>query len=248
MSEEEVEATRFRCLSIVVPAYNEEKTIADILERVLKVPLPVEKEIVVVDDGSTDATPELLDRLAKDKAKAIKLITSLSNQGKGAAVRLGLSRASGDYILIQDADRELSPEEIPRLLKPILEGDADVVLGSRLLCGRQEMFRYTYLCNRLLNGWANLLYGSRLTDIATGYKVFPKPVVDRIRFRALAFEWDMELVAALHRVGMRIVEVPISYDPRTRSEGKGITFWDGIVSAWTLLLLRFQSRSRFLKA
>ncbi len=247
MSEEEIEAAHFRCLSIVVPAYNEEKTITDILERVVKVPLPVEKEIIVVDDGSTDATPELVDRLAKDKAKAIKVITSLSNQGKGAAVRLGLDRASGDYILIQDADRELSPEEIPRLLEPILEGDADVVLGSRLLCGRQAMFLYTYLCNLLLNGWANLLYGTRLTDIATGYKVFPKSVVDRIRFHALAFEWDMELIAALHRLGVQIVEVPISYDPRTKSEGKGLTFWDGIVSAWMLLVRRFQSQSRFLK-
>ena len=247
MSETEIDATHFCCLSVIVPVYNEEKTITDILERVIRVPLPVEKEIIVVDDGSTDATPELLDRLANGQAKPIKIITSPSNEGKGSAVRLGLDQASGDYILVQDADRELSPEEIPQLLEPILKGRADVVFGSRLLHGRRAMFRYTYLCNRLLNGWANLLYGSRLTDIAAGYKVFPGWVVHRIQFRALAFEWDMELVAKLHRLGARIVEVPVSYDARTRWEGKQITFWDGIVSAWTLLVLRFQSQSRFLK-
>ena len=247
MSVRETGATHFARLSIVVPVYNEEETITDILERVIRVSVPVEKEIIVVDDGSSDATPELLNRLARDETKPIKIITSLSNAGKGAAVRLGLDRASGDYILIQDADRELFPEEIPRLLQPILEGRTEAVFGSRLLRGRQAMFRYTYLCNLLLNCWANLLYGSRLTDIATGYKLFPKSVADRIRFRSLAFEWDMELVAGLHRLGVGIVEVPVSYDPRSRSEGKQISFWDGIVSAWNLLRLRFQSASRLLK-
>jgi len=224
-------------LSIVIPVYNEKDTIEEIIRRVRAAPIDLEKEIVAVDDYSTDGTRDLLARIAK--SGDVKVVLHPVNMGKGAAVRTGLSHATGDVMLIQDADLEYDPEDYPALLKPILRGKAQVVYGSRFLGEHRAMLFWHSVGNNLLTLAANLLYDSSLTDMETCYKVFTREVAEKIKLRSPRWGFDPEITARILKLGYRIYEVPISYTGREFSEGKKISWRDGLVVLWTLLKCRF---------
>jgi len=239
-------------LSVVVPVYNEMDTIAEILRRVRAVDLrvsvgfgseassavEVEREILVVDDGSTDGTRDLLRRLNED-AETIVLYHE-QNQGKGAAVRTGLEHASGDIVLIQDADLEYDPRDYPALLQPILENRSEVVYGSRFRGGpTRAMFFWHMVGNRFLTFVTNVLYDSILSDMETCYKVFTREVADQLDLKAAGWGFDPEITAQILKLGYRIYEVPITYTGREFEEGKKIGWRDGLTVLWTLLKYRF---------
>jgi dolichol-phosphate mannosyltransferase len=225
-------------LSIIIPVYNEEQTIATVVERVRAVDLgAIEKEIIVANDGSDDGTQRAIEAVPVNDAMPLRILESPINLGKGAAIRLGLKYATGDVILTQDADLELDPNEYGALLAPIRDG-ADVVYGSRFLRPVGGISRRTRLANRLLTWLTNLLYGARLTDMETGYKVFRREVLRKIKLRAVGFDFEPELTAKLLLAGYRIVEVPISYNPRRRDEGKKIRWTDGVDAVYVLLKFR----------
>lgn len=227
----------FKKLSIVIPAYNEEKTIAEIISRVNKVEVGLEKEIIVVDDGSTDGTAELLKQLANEK---LKVIFHEKNAGKGAALQTGFSRATGDIVLVQDADLEYDPREYPRLLEPILDGRADVVYGSRFLGGPHRVLLFWhYAGNRFLTLLCNLCANLNLTDMETGYKVFRREVLEKIRLKSKRFGFEPEITIKVGKLGCRVYEVPIAYSGRDYSEGKKITWKDGIAAIFHILRFRF---------
>lgn len=227
----------FKKLSIVIPAYNEEKTIAEIISRVNKVEVGLEKEIIVVDDGSTDGTAELLKQLANEK---LKVIFHEKNAGKGAALQTGFSRATGDIVLVQDADLEYDPKEYPRLLEPILDGRADVVYGSRFLGGPHRVLLFWhYAGNRFLTTLCNLCANLNLTDMETGYKVFRREVLEKIRLKSKRFGFEPEITVKVGKLGCRVYEVPIAYSGRDYSEGKKITWKDGIAAIFHILRFRF---------
>lgn len=230
-------------LSIIVPVYNEEKTVAEILRRVKRTRLPrgMDREIVVVDDGSTDATPAILARTS-----GMKVLKHKKNKGKGAAIKMGIKKAKGKIILIQDADLEYDPKDYPRLLEPILSGKAKVVYGTRLknyplrLFGKRRTPLLThYLGNKFLTLFTNLLYGGRLSDMETCYKVFKKEVLNPIELKGDRFDFEPEVTAKILKKGHKIHEVPIRVKPRGYDEGKKITWKDGFVAVWTLLRYRF---------
>ena len=225
-------------LSIIIPVYNEEQTIGTVVERVRAVDLgAIDKEIIVANDGSDDGTQRAIDAVPAGGLTPLRVVESPINLGKGAAIRLGLKYATGDVILIQDADLELDPNEYGALLAPIIAGEM-VVYGSRFLRAVAGISRRTRLANRLLTSMTNLLYWSRLTDMETGYKVFRRDVLGKIRLRSVGFDFEPELTAKLLLAGYRIVEVPISYNPRRRDEGKKIRWVDGLDAAYVLLKLR----------
>lgn len=229
-------------LSIVIPAYNEEATIEAIVRRVQAVDIgPVEKEIIVVNDGSTDNTEGVLKGLP-----AIRHISHERNAGKGAALTTGFRAATGDIVLIQDADLEYDPDDYPAMTRPIVEGHSDVVMGSRFLLYRPKFFgsrRSPYLShyigNMLVISITNLLYGKRFTDYEGCYKAFRRNLVVSTPVRAKGFEFDNELICKLIRKGTRIVEVPIRYAPRTYESGKKITWRHGVIMLWTITKWRF---------
>lgn len=221
-----------RCLSVLIPVYNERDTIQETLCRIRQLDVPV--EIIVVDDASTDGTLALL-----EQEPGIVLGRHEWNQGKGAAIRTALSLVTGDIVAIQDADLEYDPRDLLRLMEPIARGEATVVYGSRFLRGRPRMEWPNYLCNRLLAWTANLLYGARLTDEATCYKVFDASLLRSIPLNCRRFEFCPEVTAKVRKRGQRIVELPISYDPRSYDSGKKIRWWDGVSAMWTLLRYRF---------
>lgn len=237
-------------LSIIIPAYNEEHYIREILEKVKKVDLKhlnLVKEIIVVDDGSKDRTAAIA-----AKVNGVKLISHIKNSGKGAAIRTGLKHATGDIILIQDADLEYNPAEIAKVVKPIVDGKASVVYGSRYLDplqkSRNKLFLQKihknayllfYLGGRAITAITNILYNARITDEATCYKAFRADVIKGIRLRCSRFEFCPEVTAKVRKHGYRIIEVPITYNPRSFEEGKKIKMRDGIEAVWTLLKYRF---------
>lgn len=226
----------FKLLSIIIPVYNEESTVKEVIELVSNVQLPIDKEIIVVDDGSNDGTVEVL----KNGAVNVKhLYLSPVNIGKGAAIRIGMSFAKGDIILLQDADLELNPGEYINLLQPIFEGKTSVVYGSRFLKNNNKVPALRRIANKTLTLTTNLLYQSRLTDMETAYKVFASEVVGKINLRANRFDIEPEITARVLQAGYKIFEVPISYCPRTADEGKKIKWQDGVKAFLILFRCRF---------
>jgi glycosyltransferase involved in cell wall biosynthesis len=229
-------------LSVIIPVYNEEQTIHEVLERVAAVALgDIELEIVVANDGSTDGTRRAIDERRLPAHLPVHVHHSPINLGKGAAVRLGLGFATGDILLIQDADLELDPNEYTRLLEPLIAGRADVVYGSRFLAPTSKVPLKARTANRFLTILTNVLFGGRLTDMETAYKVMRREALDGIRLRCVGFDIEPELTARFLRAGRRIVEVPISYNPRRVDEGKKMRWIDGVDAIYTLLKCRLTS-------
>jgi glycosyltransferase involved in cell wall biosynthesis len=227
-------------LSVIIPVYNEEKTILKVIDQVKKADTKgIKKELVIVDDFSKDKTREILSKL---KARDIKVFFHKKNHGKGAAIRTALQHATGDIIIIQDADLEYNPAEYGKLLQPILDGKTKVVYGSRLEAIQrdlQNMYKLHYFGNKFLTIMTNILYGTTITDMETCYKVFRREVLDGIRLRAMRFDFEPEITAKLLKKGYNIVEVPIDFVGRTFKEGKKITWRDGIKALFYLIKYRF---------
>jgi len=221
-------------VSLLVPARNEEATIREVVERLLA--LPLDSEVIVVDDGSTDRTPEIL----KSFGERITVITHAQGGGKGNAIRAALKLATGDVIAIQDADLEYLPEEIPAVVQPILDGKTNVCFGSRFMHGLiPGMALPNKLVNKMLVWAVVLLFGKHLTDEATCYKATTRDVMERMKLECERFEFCPEVTAKACRMGEQILEVPISYTPRTKKEGKKIRWTDAPEAFWTLLKYRF---------
>ncbi len=229
-------AVRVRKLSIIVPVFNERSTVAEIVRRMRSVDLPLDREILIVDDGSDDGTAAVLTQLGDSTVRVLK---HPSNRGKGAAIRTGLENATGDLVLVQDADLEYDPDDWPRLLAPVLKGRARVVYGSRFTGERRNMLFLHWVGNRFLSLVTNMLYNSTLSDMETCYKLFDPHVLDGVRLEADRFDFEPEFTAKVLRKGIRIYEVPISYAGREPHEGKKITWHDGVVALWTLVKYRF---------
>jgi len=229
-------------VSILIPVYNEALTLPLVVERVLAAPLPegCEKEVVIIDDGSTDGTTELVERYKDTPLVAVH--HSIVNFGKGAALRIGIAKSTGDVILVQDGDLEYDPNDYPRVLEPIVRGQSKVVYGSRFLrtpgSSVREMKWANWTANKLLTLAANLLYGARITDEATAYKAFAREVLAAMDLRCLRFEFCPEVTAKVRRLGYEIAEVGITYNPRGILEGKKIRWQDGVEALWTLIKYR----------
>jgi len=222
-------------ISIIIPAYNEEKTIEEIISKVCNT--DIHKEIIVVNDGSADSTLEILYKIM-DKYN-LKVINLGKNYGKGYAIRKGIEASKGNIILTQDADLETSPSEYYKLLKPIIDGKTKIVFGSRFLGTINNMNKFNYFGNKFLTFIANVLYKIKITDEATAYKVFLKEILSDIKLKSNRFELCAELVAKFAKRKYKIFEVPISFNGRTRDEGKKLRLLDGFVAIWTLIKYRF---------
>ena len=235
-------------ISIIIPVYNEETFLRDIVTKVRQVDtLGLEKEIIIIDDNSKDGSPEIIKKLAENH-KEIKYFLKEKNGGKGSALQKGFEIAKGDIILIQDADLEYSPDDYPDLLKPILEGIADVVYGSRFLSKTHRVLYYRhYVGNRLITALSNFFSNINLTDMETCYKVFVRKVIDRHEFKSKRFGFEVEFTATVSHMGLRIYEVPISYNGRTYKEGKKIGTKDaieaGFLIIWTNLFIKIYNKN-----
>lgn len=224
-------------LSIIIPAYNEEATLAEIIQRVRATGRA--SEIIVVDDGSTDRTPQILAELAEAGQPPLRLLRHQTNRGKGAAMRTGLVAVTGEVVLVQDADLEYDPADYPALLAPFADPAVAVVYGSRNLRRNPRSSFTFYWGGRLLSWIANGLTGARLTDEATGYKVFKTGLLRDLDLETDGFEFCPEVTTKLLRRGVPIHEVPISYHPRSWNEGKKIKWYDGLIAIWTMIKYRF---------
>lgn len=219
-------------LSIIIPVFNEKKTILEILKRIEAVELPnLEKEIIIIDDCSTDGSKEIL----KTLENKYQILYHINNQGKGAALRTGFKQATGDFLIIQDADLEYNPQEYLRLLEPIIQNKADIVYGSRNLKDNPR-FKKTYYWGVIFISWlTNLLYGSKLTDVYTCYKVFKTPVLKNLDLKSNGFEFEAEVTTKALNKKYRILEIPINYCPRSFAEGKKINWKDGLAAVWHII-------------
>jgi glycosyltransferase involved in cell wall biosynthesis len=231
----------YRSLSVIVPVFNERATVAEIVRRMRRVDLPLDLEIVMVNDASWDGTADILKAL---EDSTVRVVHHETNTGKGAAVRTGLDHARGDLILIQDADLEYDPDDWPRLLNPVLKGKAEVVYGSRFTGEHRNMLFTHWLGNRFLSLVTNVLYNTTLSDMETCYKLFDRRALEGIEIRSDGFDFEPEITAKVLRKGYRIYEVPISYAGREYHEGKKITWKDGFRALLALVRYRFWSPPR----
>jgi glycosyltransferase involved in cell wall biosynthesis len=243
-------------LSVVIPVYNEKDTIVEILDRVLST--DITKEVIIVDDDSRDGTREILEHMAKLQAQGektapaheganaislsdLRFIFQRPNQGKGAALRRGFAEATGDVVLVQDADLEYDPVDYPKLLEPIVDGRADVVYGSRFLGGPQRVhYFWHYVANKMLTLLSDIFTNLKLTDMETCYKVFRREVLCGICLKSNRFGFEPEITAKVARGNWRVYEVPISYAGRTYEEGKKMTWTDGAQALWCIIRYRFK--------
>ncbi len=225
-------------LSILIPVYNEKRTIEAVVHKVLKVKLPLEKEIIIIDGNSIDGTREILKRLEKE-IPIVKVIYEKSRNGRGAALKKGIKSATGDVIIFQDADLELDPEDYPLLLDKMISSNVHVVFGSRFLKNKPHMNFLQYLGNVFLTKLVNLFFDVNLTDVETCYQMFKKEALKDITLENNDFAFTVELTIKLIKKGYKIEEVPIKYIPRGRTEGKKIYWMDGFLSLWTILKLKF---------
>lgn len=227
-----------KALSIIITSYNEEKTIAQVLDRVLGVPLNLTKDIIVVDGVSTDGTRKILQRYGA-KYDNINLIFEDKREGKGAAIRKGLKAVKGDIVIFQDADLELDPGVYPGLIKPIIEDKADIVYGSRFKLGKGQTPIGSYIGNKIITGLINILYFKLFTDVATCYKVFKSSIIKDIKLTCSGFDFDAEFTCRVSKLKGRILEVPIAYNPRQVSDGKKLNWTAGLTSIKIIIKARF---------
>lgn len=230
-------ASRPERLSIIVPVFNEARTVRAVIDRLLTIDLPVPREILIVDDGSTDGTGDVLSKAAAE-GLAVTVIRMPQNGGKGSAIRAGLAKATGTIVAIQDADLELDPAQLASLVQPIVRGDANVVYGSRFLQGTVRAPRMTIAGNRMLTAATNVLYGSAITDMETCYKIMRSDVARSLKLTASRFDIEPQITARLLRGGHRIHELPVRFAPRSRAEGKKIRWRDGVRALQVLLVER----------
>jgi len=234
--ERTLEPKDFKTLSVLVPVYNEQATVGEVIKRIRSVVVPLDVEVIVVDDGSSDGTDQVL---ATIEDSSVKVMSHLKNQGKGAALRTGLQAATGDIVIIQDADLEYDPDDWSKLLDPIMKGKAHVVYGSRFAGERKNMFLLHWIGNRFLSLVTNVLYATTLSDMETCYKCFDRRAIEPIHIVSNRFDFEPEITAKVLRQGFRIYEVPISYAGREFDEGKKITWRDGFAALRALVKFRF---------
>jgi glycosyltransferase involved in cell wall biosynthesis len=231
------DGAQYRKLSVIVPVYNERQTVVEILRRMRNVDLPLDLEILVVDDASSDGTSSALNHL---EDSTVRVLRHEHNQGKGAAIRTALPYATGDLVIIQDADLEYDPDDWLKLLTPVFKGRAQVVYGSRFTGERRNMLYWHWVGNRFLSWVTNALYNTTLSDMETCYKLFERRVLDGITIESDRFDFEPEITAKILRRGYRIYEVPISYVGREADEGKKITWRDGFGALRALVRYRFK--------
>ena len=246
---------RAELLSIVVPVYNEVRTVRSVIDRLIAIDLPVAREIIVVNDGSTDGTREVLEGIgnrdsglgirepaagSRQSVATIRVIHAEPNAGKGAAIRRGFSEANGTIVAIQDADLELDPQQLSTLVAPILRGEAEVVYGSRFLAGRPAAPWLTIAANRALTTATNVLFGSSITDMETCYKIMRTEVARSLQLDANRFDIEPQITARVLRHGHRIHELPVKFEPRSRAQGKKIGWRDGVRALEVLFKERFR--------
>ena len=230
-------------ISIIIPVYNEEKTIKKILDLISSVNLGIKKEIVIVDDGSKDNSKKIIEKYIEHKKKnriEYKFF-SKKNEGKGSAIKKGIELTSGEIITIQDADLEYDPEDFKKLIKPIILGKEKVVYGSRFLRKHEPLYKIYFLGNKFLTFLTKVLYNAKITDMETCYKVFKADVIKNIEIKSNEFDFEPEITARVLKLGIKIKEIPISYKPRSIAEGKKINWKDGLQAIWTLLYWKFKN-------
>ncbi len=230
-------------ISIIVPLYNEEKTILKVIDKLKKVNLGIKKEIIIIDDGSKDNSKNIIEKYIKKQKKNNNIeykFKTKENAGKGSAIKEGIELSTGDVITIQDADLEYNPEDFKKLIKPIMQNKAKVVYGSRFLKEHKPMYKIYFLGNKFLSLLTKILYNSRITDMETCYKVFNVDIIKSIDIKANHFDFEPEITARILRQGIKIKEIPISYNPRSIEEGKKINWKDGLQAIWTLIYWKFK--------